>query len=320
MKIEQIKTKLIAAPTVEPVTLAELEEHLRISSNSFADDLESVQSIPPADHATAAAYSLVGTGVDVLNYSALVEFSAGTCGSGGKIDVKVQESDDDITYTDWTGGAFPQVTEANDAATYEKEYTGIKQYIRVVSTITAAACGFGVNVLRNAPQSVEDAYLTGLIVTCRRIIETILNRRMVTQTWELALDSFPASDTMRISYPPLQTVSSVKYYDTDETVATFSDDFYHVDTYGEPGNVVLAYSQIWPTTVLRTVNGVITQYICGYGDAATDVPDEYRQAVKIFAGELYEHREATDPRYITSFSQLPYNVQMILGFDRIVPI
>ncbi len=312
-----MKTKLITAPTVEPVTLAELETHLRIDSNSFADDIESVQSIAPGSHAVAASYALEGAGVDVLNYAALVVLSAGTCGSGGTVDVKIQESDDDSTYTDWTGGAFTQVTEANDNATYEKAYTGTKQYIRVVSTVAVAASEFGVSVIRDAPQSVEDTYLTNLIISARRIIERILNRRLITQMWELALDDFPASEAIRIPYPPLQSISSVTYYDTDETSATFSSSKYHVDTYSEPGRIMLAYGEVWPSTTLRTVNGVVVRFVCGYGGAASDVPDEYKQAIKMLCGELYERREASDPQ---SFSELPYGVQMILGLDRVVPV
>ena len=315
-----MKTKLYTAPTLEPVTLAELEEHLRLSSNSFADDIDSAQSIAPGSHAIAAAYSLLGTGVDVLNYRALVVLSAGACGAGGTVDVKVQESDDNTTFTDWTGGAFAQVTEANDLATYEKAYTGIKQYIRVVCTVAGAACEFGVSVVRESPQSVEDTYLTNLITSARRIIEAVLNRRLIEQTWELALEEFPRSDRIRIPYPPLQSITSVTYYDEDETAAVFSSDYYHVDTYDEPGHVVLASGQSWPSTTLRTVNGVIIRYVCGYGDAASDVPEEYRQATKMLAAELYEHREASDRLYTTKFSELPYGVRMILGLDRVVPV
>jgi len=315
-----MKTKLITAPTLEPVTLAELEEHLRLSSNSFADDIDSVQSIAPGSHTIAAAYSLLGTGVDVLNYRALVVLSAGACGSGGTVDVKIQESDDNAAFTDYTGGGFTQVTEANDLATFKKAYTGKKQYIRGVSTVAGAACGFEVSVIRESPLSVEDTYLEGLITSARRIIEGVLNRRLITQTWELALDYFPAGDRIRIPYPPLQTITSVIYYDEDETAATFDSDYYHVDTYDEPGNVVLVSGQSWPSATLRTVNGVIVKYVCGYGDAASDVPKEYQQAIKMLASELYEHREATDRLYTTKFSELPYGVRMILGLDRVIPI
>ena len=315
-----MKTKLYTAPTIEPVTLSELEEHLRLNSNALADDIDSVQSIAPGAHVIALAYSLLGTGVDVLNYRALVVFSAGLCGAGGSVTAKIQESDDNVAFTDWTGGGFTAVTEANDNATYEKAYTGIKQYIRVVCTVAVATCAFGISVVRESPYSVEDTYLQGLIVAARRIIENVTNRRLIEQTWELALDEFPYADSIRIPYPPLISITSVTYYDVDEVSATFAATNYHVDTYGEPGNIVLADGSVWPSTTLRTVNGVVIRYVCGYGDEATDVPQEFRQAIKMLAAELYEHREATDRLYTTGFSELPYGVQMILGLDRVVPV
>jgi hypothetical protein len=116
---DRLKTKITSEPAIEPITLAELEEHLRINSNDIGDDLTSTQSIPPADHAVAAAYTLIGDGVDVLNSQTVVYLVSGTNNAGATLDVKIQESDDDVTYTDVSGGAFAQVTTANDNATYE---------------------------------------------------------------------------------------------------------------------------------------------------------------------------------------------------------
>lgn len=309
-----MKTKLVTAPTVEPITLAEAELHLRINSNSLADDLGSVQSIAPGAHVVAAAYSLVGDGVDVLNYAALVILSAGTNGASGTVDVKIQESDDDSTYTDWSGGAFTQVTEANDNATQEKEYTGIKQYIRVVSTVATATCSFGVNVLRDAPASVEDDYIEALIKAARQTVEFACGYRLITQTWELALDEFPSSNEIQLPHAPLQSVTSVTYYDGDEDSDTFEDFF--SDTYSKPGKIVLKSGYPWPSTTLRTVNGVVIQYVLGFGLAA-DVPENYKTAIKMLVGEFYENREAYDRLFMTKTSQLPFRIQALIGPDAV---
>ena len=124
---------LKTAPATEPLTLAEVKEHLRLDSGSVADNITISQSIVPGAHVIAAGYSLKGTGVNVLGYRALVNLNAGSCGAGGTVDVKIQESDTDVDgdYTDWTGGAFTQVAAANDNTVQEKEYTGTKQFIRV---------------------------------------------------------------------------------------------------------------------------------------------------------------------------------------------
>jgi len=313
-----LKTKLITAPTIEPVTLAEMEMHLRVESNDTAAALTSTQSIAPADHAVAAAYALEGDGVDVLNSGTVVYLVSGTNAATATINAKIQESDDDVTYTDVTSGAFTEVTTANDNATFEKAYTGIKQYIRVVATIANDACNFGVNIVTTAPQSVEDDYISGLITTARRLIERHSGRRLITQTWSLYLDAFPDISSMRIPCPPLQSITSINYYDADSTEATFSDDDYEVDIYGEPGNVVLKSSKSWPSTTLRKVNGVIVLYICGYGATAATVPEEYKEAIKILGAELYEHRE--DGLTGMIYKTLPWGVKTLIGYDRIIPV
>jgi uncharacterized phiE125 gp8 family phage protein len=309
-----MKTKLITAPTVEPVSLAEMELHLRIESNDIGTDLTSTQSLAPASR---AAGNHAGTGVDVLNSQTVVYVVSGTNEATGTLDVHIEESDDDVTYTDWDGGTFDQITTANDNATYEKEYTGNKQYIRAYATVANAACVFGVDVVTSSPYSVEDTYIEDLIKSARRLIELHTGRRFITQTWETALGSFPRGDKIELPYPPLQSVTSVKYYDTDDTEATFSSDDYYVDTYAEPGALSLNYGESWPSTTLRPANGVIVRYVVGYGDAESDVPEMYKQAIKILAAELYERREATDFKH---FYELPWSVQQLLGYERMYRI
>jgi len=310
---------LKTTPLVEPVSLAEVKLHCRCDSGTIADNLTSAQSIAPGSHAIAAAYSLKGTGVDVLGYPTLVLLESGTNGTGGTVNVKIQESDTDVDaeYTDWTGGAFAQVTTANDTATYEKAYTGDKQYIRVVATVAGAACEFGVSIIKGAPTSTEDTLLEALITTAREYCEGFQNRQYVTATWELWLDGFPCDDCIKIPLPPLQAINSIKYYDTDNVVATMTATDYFVDTKSEPGRVVLAYSIAWPTTTLRPVNGVCIEFDSGYGDLASDVPKRVNQAMLLLIGHLYAHREESTEKALQS---IPFGVKALLSLDRIWPV
>ncbi|MFH0766319.1 MAG: hypothetical protein V2A61_07855 [Calditrichota bacterium] len=156
---------LKTAPTLEPITLAELKLHLRADSETFDGNLTLTQSLAYGSHAIANNYTVhCGTGIDVLGKQAEVLLHCGTNGATGTNDTQIQESDQFATgYTAWTGGAFTQVTTANDNADYKLPYTGAKQYIRTASKVLLAACEFGTSILVNAATTAEDADLTDLI-------------------------------------------------------------------------------------------------------------------------------------------------------------
>lgn len=287
-------TTIDTAPTVEPVTLAQMKEYLRLDADDFAGNVTTYQSIAPGDHAVAASYSLEGTGVDVLGYRAIVNLDSGTNGTSGTVDVKIQESDDDSTYNDWSGGAFTQVTEANDNAIQEIEYTGTKQYIRVVVTVGTATCDFGVSVLVETPVANDSDTLSAFITTARQHWENILNRAFNTQTWNMYIHEWPKDDFIELPYSPLISVTSVTYTlssDSSTYGNTFSSGDYSVDTDSEPGRIVLNYGESWPSGTLATKNPIKIIFVAGYGAAATNVPTVIRTWVKVLAGNLYDKRD-----------------------------
>jgi len=311
--------KIKTAPTVEPISLAEAKLHLRLDSGLFADNITTVQSIVPGAHIIAAAYSLKGAGVEVRGYRTLVNLNSGTNGAGGTVDVKIQESDTDVdgNYADCTGGAFVQVTAANDNAVQEKEYTGSKKYIRPVSTVAGNTCDFSVDVIREQPYSAEDSLISGLITAAREYCQGFQNRAFVNQTWYLWLDAWPAGDYISIPLPPLSTITAITYYDTDDTAATFAAASYFVDNINEPGRVILNYGESWPSTTLRPANAICVEYVCGYGATSASVPQVVRQAMLLLIGHLYENREAGID---SALQEIPFGVKALLSLDRVVPL
>jgi len=286
--------KIYSDSAAEPVTLAEVKEQLRLDSSSVANNLAPAQSIAPGSHVIAAAYSLKGSGVSVAGYGALVLLEAGTNGSGGTIDAKIQEADTDtdLAYTDWAGGAFAQVTTANDNATHEKAYTGTKPYIRVVATVAVAACEFGVSVILQGQDRSDDAYLTALIAGARKHIEDLCGP-LVTQTWDAHLDAWPGLGVITIEKPRLLTVTGITYTDSEAVAHTFAASNYRVDTIPHYGRIVLTADADWPGDVSEyyEINPIAVRFTCGFGAAASNVPDMIRLAVRLLVQEMYENRD-----------------------------
>ena len=154
------------------------------------------------------------------------------------------------------------------------------------------------------------------IKTARQYCEKWQNRSYITQTWKLVLDDFPDEKYIELPLPPLQSVSSIIYYDIGDGSNTLPTSDYFVDISSEPGRVGLNYAKTWPSITLRPRNAVEITYVAGYG-GASDVPEHIKHAIKLLVGHLYENREATS---FQSFNELPFAVESLLWPDRIVNI
>lgn len=304
------------APIIEPVTLSEVKAHLRLDTGSFSDEIASTISIAPDAWPITPAYGIVGAGVDVLNKSALFQFTVGTVAAGATLDYKIQESNVvGSGYVDWPGQSYTQITAAG---TYAKAYTGIKPCARVVATVAAGAIDFGASVITGSYLTAEDTYITGLITTARRICENEARRSFITRTYVLYLDEFPpAGEEIILPMPPAATITSIVYTDVAGTATTWTATEYQLDTTGFTSRLRPAYGYDWPSTTLREMAGVAITYTAGYGATAASVPDEIRHALFMVIGDLYENRENSDTmeRY-----RVPYSAQVLLGYDRVVMI
>lgn len=114
----------------------------------------------------------------------------------------------------------------------------------------------------------DDSLIRSLIQMSVDHAESITNRRFLTQTWIAYLEDFPDADEIILPYGQLQSVTSVQYRDDDGDWQTMDTDEYVVDTVREPGRVVLADGEIWPTDTLYPGMSVKVTFVCGYGDQA----------------------------------------------------
>lgn len=162
----------------------------------------------------------------------------------------------------------------------------------------------------------DDVLIAGLVRTAREMVETITRRALLTQTWDWVFDAFPSENTMVLPLPPLQSVTSITYVDTDGNSDTVSSADYIVDTDSEPGRIVLKTDSTWPATTLRAANGVTVRFVAGYGDAVTDVPWPIQQALLLLVGHWYENREATVA--VGNIQRIPFGIEALLWPYRVL--
>ena len=159
----------------------------------------------------------------------------------------------------------------------------------------------------------ENALIAQLIVAARRSCEEWARRAFITQTLDLRLEAWPSS-VLELPMPPLQSVTSISYTDSNGATGTVTASDYTVYATTDPGRIVLKSGKSWPGVDLMPGPSLMVRYVAGYGGAAS-VPANYRQAILLLVGSMYENREAFVVGTIVS--KLPFAVEMLLMTDRV---
>jgi uncharacterized phiE125 gp8 family phage protein len=145
--------------------------------------------------------------------------------------------------------------------------------------------------LRIIDDTSQDTKISSLITVAREWCEEFTCRSLVSTIFDLTLDCFPdeCGGEIRLPRSKVQSVQSVKYYDTDGTLQTMDAADYFAALAGEPGRIVPALNTFWPVT-RDLPEQVIVRFTAGYGDA-DDVPKAIKQAMLLLIGSMYENRE-----------------------------
>jgi hypothetical protein len=136
----------------------------------------------------------------------------------------------------------------------------------------------------------------------------ILRRALVSQQWLLYLDRFPCrpsgrirsapssghhhphrEDAIALPLPPLASVDSITYLDSNGTRQAVDPAVYQVLD-GERATVQPARGQAWPSALCEPRSIQVT-FTAGYGDA-TQLPMPLVQTVLLMVGDLFANREA----------------------------
>lgn len=127
---------------------------------------------------------------------------------------------------------------------------------------------------------------------------------MMEQTWELAVDRFVR--VIALPGAPVKSITSIKYYDKDNTFQTLDPAEYTLFVGGDVAIVEPVNS--WPSTHNR-VGAVVIEYVLGESDAA-NVPASLIDAIALLVAHRYEFRQ---PVVFGSTSELPYGTESLIS-------
>jgi len=137
-------------------------------------------------------------------------------------------------------------------------------------------------------QGDDEQLFLGYIAAGRQAAETELGRGLFTQTRRIQLSGFADSIWLPMAAPlqndPTATPSTapvIQYYDGDGALQTLATTVYAVDTISEPGRIVRAPNQSWPTTQSDRARPVLITYVCGWTSVDL-IPELIKQGIRVY--------------------------------------
>lgn len=302
--------KVVSGPLVDPVTLQEARQFMRLATNGFASDFHEFSQVAAGRYVMQAVN---GPSVDVLTMGKVaVVTSLGAIEADGVLIVQLQESNDQAAWSNW--GTAVSYTAADANSVKQFVYTGSAQYLKVVATFTGGASYAAISLAKDAATSPDDLVIRQLIKAATNLVEREVGRYLIERTVDWTEDSFPKgrflgvltgwSEHPRFMQPEVGTLKTVTgvYYTPAGGVETGFDGCQVVD-----GRLVLKYGRSWPTN-LEEFGGARIRCTLGYGSAA-DVPADLKQAVLVLVKCLYEDRSLKEPPQAVFDLIAPYAVR-----------
>ena len=183
----------------------------------------------------------------------------------------------------------------------------------------------------------EAAVLMSYELAARMYVENLCGP-LITQTWDQFERHFPCeyywwkfrsaiwndSDTVpamlpsgrrhhhgfTIDRPNVQSIASLEYTDSTGVVNTIDPSVYTLVKDNFRAHVVLQKGQQWPEVDLQRGDAVDIQFIAGFGDGISDIPEPIRRAILLLVSLWYERREPISERPV---NQLPFAVDALLA-------
>lgn len=158
----------------------------------------------------------------------------------------------------------------------------------------------------------DQTLVESLISATTKRVEEFLGRKLITQVWSIYYDFFPRESneeawwdgvrdgaiselsspirSIELPFGPCQSLYYLRTIDETDGTQNINATTYSLDTISSRPIIALKSGGVWPSTLLRPVNGVHVKGTFGYGSTGASVPAPIKEAIKIMVAKLYEHR------------------------------
>jgi len=131
----------------------------------------------------------------------------------------------------------------------------------------------------------DDTVIASLIAAARGQIEAQTRCALITQTWRVTCDAWPADRRIRPRLAPLRSLAAARVFDASGAPRLLDAGAFAVDT--AAGAIVVPLAPALPG---RAAGGIELDLVCGFGEAASDVPELLRHALRTLVAHWYDNR------------------------------
>lgn len=162
----------------------------------------------------------------------------------------------------------------------------------------------------------DDALISALIAAARMRIEAAARRALITQSWRLVRDAWPADGRFSVLPAPLRAILAVRVFDTSGIAQSIDLGAFAADTASAPA--AIAFMPWSLTRPGRAVAGIEVDIEAGYGATPADVPEPLRQAIRLLTAHWYENRNLSTTN--AEGTALPQSISALIAPYRVVSL
>ena len=161
----------------------------------------------------------------------------------------------------------------------------------------------------------DDVLIAALIAGARAHVEAQTRRALITQTWRHSRNAWPADGRIAVLPAPLQTLAAARVYDEHGAAQAIDVETFVLDTISAPG--VISFPPWSVPGPGQKYGGIELDVIVGYGNAAGDVPEPLRIAIRALLLHWYENRGVAAE---SDVSPLPWSVAALIATYRVMSL